>query len=362
MTRSIWICPWDLESREPDAVLDELQGLGLTACSLGLSYHGGRMILPRHPSRFVFEQHPGAVYFPADPARYSTQRLKPVVNKLADLVPPFLAAAKRRNFPVWAWTVLCHNDHLGTLAPDCCIENAFGDRYSYALCPSNPDVQAYILTLCAEIAALDGIAGLDIEALSYMGYEHQSLHDKRAIALNKDAISLLSLCFCRHCRSAIGPESEALREQVKAGVRAGLPVDWEIVAAARRRTLLDLLARLRHAVGNTKVNLRVSTDPAFHGGKTALGLRQIAPYVDVATVTFFGASAETMEQQLSLLVERPLPVNAGFVFHAPDCASEQDVQRRLGIIESAALNGVSFYSFSMASEMQLGWLRATILN
>ena len=167
---------------------------------------------------------------------------------------------------------------------------------------------------------------------------------------------MLSLCFCRHCQSAIGPEAEALREQVKTAVRAGLAADWEIVADARRGTLLDLLARLRATVGAAKINLRVSTDAKFHGGKTALGLQQIAPYVDAATVTFFGVSPETMEQQLSVLVERPMPLHAGFVLHAPDCSTQQEVLRRYAIVEAAGMDGVSFYSYSMASQAQLGWL------
>ena len=136
MKRSIWLGAWDLEDRDPDIVLDELVGLGLNACGLALSYHGGRMVLPRHPKRFVYELHPSAVYAPIDLSGFG--RLKPEVSPLSTIVPAFLKAAQRRGFPVWAWTVLCHNDYLGALAPDCCVENAFGDRYTYALCPSHP--------------------------------------------------------------------------------------------------------------------------------------------------------------------------------------------------------------------------------
>jgi hypothetical protein len=354
-TRSIWMCPWDLEGREPEAVLDELEDIGLNAARLALSYHGGRMYLPRHRFRAVYEQHPGAVYFQAEPSRYA--RLRPAVSTLACETGTFLAAAARRRFPVLAWTVLCHNDHLGALAPDCCVENAFGDRYTYTLCPSHPDVQDYILALCADIAAQPGIAGLDIEALSYMGYQHHSPHDKRGVPLSPETTSLLSLCFCHDCRHSIGPEADELRSHVRRAVRSGVPVEWTTVVESRRKVLLGLLSRLRTVSDPAAIDLRVSPDACFHGGKTALSFEEIRPFVDAATVTFFGVPVESIRTQLSRISGTTLPVHGGFVFHHPDCRSEADLRERLEVLTAAELQGTSFYSYSMASDLQLGWLQ-----
>ena len=348
MTRSIWMGPWDLEHRDAAQVLDELQDIGLNAASLAMSYHGGRMLLPRHRSRLVYELHPGAVYFEPEGSRYA--RLRPAVSPLATATAKFLRAAARRNFPVSAWTVLCHNDHLGMLHPECCIENALGDRYSYALCPSHPDVQHYILALCADVVSVPGVAGLDVEALSFMGYEHQSLHDKRGVTLDREQISMLSLCFCEHCRAAMGTGAEAMRQRIRSAIQTGETADWSIVLNARHSVLRKLLARLRETTITAPINLRMSTDAYFHGGKTALTIADAAPFVDAATLTFFGSTLESMERQLADIPPSNQPLHGGIVFHNADCISERDVRKRLALLDATHFSGTSFYSYSMASQ------------
>lgn len=354
MKLSIWMCPWDLEGRDPEAVLDELQSLGLNCCSLAVAYHGGRMLLPRHPWRMVYEQHPSALYFEPDLSRFG--RLKPAVSPLAGLLPPFLQAARRRGFPVEAWTVFCHNDYLGATAPDCCVENAFGDRYTYALCPSHPDVRAYILALGEAVAKMEGIAAIDVEALSYMGYEHLSLHDKRGTKLSPAAAQMLSVCFCRYCRARESEEkAEAARRAIRAAVNeeaaAGLP-------AIEPTPIPPVLRELRSAAGGMRLNLRVSPDRLFHGGKTAISFEEAAQVADEATLTFFGTPVSGAP--IPPRATRPLPVRAGFVFHGPDCSSEADVRNRLETLAATDPDGISFYSYSMASRTQLEWLRRTL--
>ncbi|MGH9632435.1 MAG: hypothetical protein ACRD7E_29365, partial [Bryobacteraceae bacterium] len=220
MMRSIWMNAWDLEGREPERVLDRLQEYGLDACNLGLSCHGGRIVLPTHPRRAVYEQHPGALYHLADLKRYRNSRLRPHVAPLSALVDDFISTCEKRKWPVNAWTVLCHDDYLGGLAEDCCIHNVFGDSYTYALCPSNAEVRQYIVTLCQEISEIPGVSGLDLEALSFMGYEHSSLHEKRGLPLAPEIIWLLSICVCDFCMDALGRTGEEIAHKARAAVRA----------------------------------------------------------------------------------------------------------------------------------------------
>ena len=72
--------------------------------------------------------------------------------------------------------------------------------YPYALCPAQPAVQRYILGLVEDASRLPGITGLDIEALSFMGYDHNSLHDKRAVPVPAE----LNNCHCSECRGEGG--------------------------------------------------------------------------------------------------------------------------------------------------------------
>ena len=362
MKHSIWITPWDLAGREPAELIAFLRGLGLDACNLALSYHGGRMLLPLNRRHAVYEQHPVPTYFPADLSRYAPP-LCPAVGCEAPLVMNFLNECRRDAFPVWAWTVLCHNDYLGPLAPDCCIQNAFGERYSYALCPSHPAVREYAATLCSEIAALPGIAGLDLEALGFLGYEHASLHGKAGMALPPHVVRLLSICFCGYCRESMGATAEEIAAAARGGVRANLGRGFGGAAAAcgtcaggSPEAQIAALGSIRVACGSTPLNLRLALDPWFFGGKSTLGWQDLAGLADAATVTFFGQPVNPAP----LPAARPVPLHAGFVFHGPDCASAEDVRVRYRLLHSCGPEQIVFYSFSMAAPCHFEWLRRTL--
>ncbi len=375
--RSIWMHPWDLEGCDPAEAVAFLKDCGLSACNLAFSYHGGRMLLPRNRLRVVHELDPGALYFPANPRWYADLRWQPRIAPQAALVRPFVDACGAAGFAVHGWIVLCHNDRFGAEAPECCIRNAFGERYSYALCPANPEVRRYVIALCAEVAAFPGLSGLDLEALSFLGLEHNSLHDKRGIPLTPAVTWLLSVCFCDYCRKAIGEPAEEAAASARAAVKRYFatlsgsatleeilgPETLAAVLSTRRRLLTSLLEEIRAAVGAVHLNLRVANSPLECGSKSPLEWQEVAGRADSATVTFFGYSRESMAAALQSLPardRRPLPIRGGFVFHHPDCASEADVRDRLDLLRSADLDGMLFYCYGLASESHFEWLRKAL--
>lgn len=363
MNRWVWMNAWDLEGRDPRALIGELRGVGLTGCSLGLSYHGGRMLLARHAHRVVYEQPPGALYFAADTARFPSA-LRPEVAEQAGLVPEFLRECCRAGFDAQAWTVLCHNDALGAAAPECCVENAFGETYAYALCPANPVVQDYCAELCRQAAEVEGIGGVDLEALGWLGYEHQGLHEKRGLPLSREAAWWLSICCCPHCRAGCGDLRAPIRENVRAWLedpRRPREAGFDEVVEWRARIQRTLLDRIRSAAPRARLNLRLALDPRFSGGKSTLDLGSAGALAGEATLTFFGASEARMKDDLATLpLERPVKLNGGFIFHGPDCASAADVSRRLDLLRRAKLDGWGFYGFGMAAGIHWEWLRQAL--
>lgn len=235
MNHFLWMHPWDLEGWDPEEFLDDVAAIGITELRLALAYHGGRLLLPRNRRHLVYEQHDSAVYFEPTRGRYGA--LQPAVGPHTETVAAFLGAAARRRFPVRAWLVLCHNDRLGRKHPDFCIRNYRQEPYTYALCPAQPEVQRHILELIADVSRLPGITGLDLEALSFMGYEHNSLHDKRAIAPDPR----LNIYHCSVCRG----------EQDRDAVIAHL---------------LDRIGQ----VTQLPIDLRFTDDAGFFGGKSHL--------------------------------------------------------------------------------------------
>jgi hypothetical protein len=376
---------WDLDGADPAAVADELRALGLDACSLAFGYHGGRMVLPRGRRGRVRELDPGAVYFASDPSRYQGLRLRPRVAPEASLVPPFVRACAGAGIAVGAWVVVCHNDRLGAAHPECCVENVYGDRYPYALCPSHPEVRRYAAALCADVAATPGVARLELEALGFMGVEHASLHDKCGVPLGAAATWLLSVCACQWCRVRVGAPLDAFAPRARLWLDdhfaapapgAGRPVREALDAIVgaplldalldgRRQVVATLLDEVRAAAGPLHLDVRLATDPLFVGGKAALGWADLAGRADSATVSFFGAPLERMRGELRALppaAERGVPVFGAFAFHAPDCASEADVRQRLALLRTAGVDGVSAYCLGLAAAPQLAWLAAALAD
>ena len=316
MTCFLWLHPWDLEGWEPEEFLDEVATAGFTELRLALAYHGGRLLLPRNRRHLVYQQHDGAVYF--SPTRSGYGDLQPAVGPHTEVVERFLQAALRRRFPVRAWLVLCHNDWLGPRHPEFCIRNYRQEVYPYALCPAQASVQRYILGLIADASRLPGITGLDLEALSFMGYDHNSLHDKRAVAVPAE----LNICHCSECRGE--------------GDRVAVVAD-----------LLDQIGRAT----TLPIDLRYTDDPAFYGGKSHLPLGSLAGRVQSITRTWFGKPAG----QMVVPKGDPVPANVGFQFHPPDTNSAVELEERWG--RAAGANAVGLYCYGLANQEHWGWVK-----
>lgn len=387
---SIWIHPWDLEGWEPEAFVGRLRGFGLTSCSLALSYHATRMVLPTHRSRRVVTTDASTVWVDVPALGAFT----PAIGEQRSLVGPFLDACQRAGFGVRGWIVLCHQDGAGR-APEFCMTNVYGETLDYALCPSQSAVRDWCGALCASAAALPGIESLDIEAASFMGFDHQSPHDKRGVPLPAAIQWLLSLCVCTACRARLDANQPGLADAVANRARAaidGYLARWDGTAAntaavttpvsveealtlwfgadvldrllaVRQDVLRELLASIRARTGTTPLWIRLAGSPLFTGGKTALPLDALAGLADGAVMTWLGAPLDTItkeSQALPAADRRAVPVRGGFTLHAPDCVSERDVAARVSALRGAGMHGVTAYCYGLAAEAHLAWLRAAL--
>ena len=144
--------PWDVLG-DPDFA-DRVRGLGLTEVTLAAAYHSTRAASPLHPRHQVVEAPHAALYRPVRPAVWGGRRLQPLGPAWMSEPDPFGAAAetlRHAGLRVSAWIVLTHNTRLGSAFPDVAVTNCFGDRYSYALCPSHAEVREYAATLAGSM-------------------------------------------------------------------------------------------------------------------------------------------------------------------------------------------------------------------
>ncbi|NAZ88208.1 hypothetical protein [Kineococcus indalonis] len=250
--------PWDVLG--DDAFVERALALGLDAVALAAAYHSTRAVTPLHPAHQLVEAPHAALYRPVREEAWAGAPLRPVAGRVPDGTADAFAQAAGRlraaGLEVDAWTVLAHSTRLGTLHPHLAVVNCFGDRYSYAPCPSAAQVRDHCARLAAEAVRGAPVTGVSLEALGTMGVTHNAAHEKTAGAFGPALERVLSVCCCPRCRQGwaqrgADPEEvvAALRRAVRE-LRGADPADArEVAELLGERTAATVLA-VRHAAAD----------------------------------------------------------------------------------------------------------------
>ncbi|MBM3128353.1 MAG: hypothetical protein FJ009_06915 [Chloroflexi bacterium] len=388
---TIWVYPWDLFDNGLEHALDAIARAGLDSISVAATYHAARLLLPHNPRRKVLTLDPDAAYFRPDPALYANLPSPRVAREFADRDPlrEICDAARQRGLRVQAWTIFLHNSTLGEQRSDLTVVNCFGDHYVHALCPSHPIARAYALALGADIARHYPIVVLDVEALGFLGYAHNSHHDKASIVLAPLHHFLLSVCFCDHCAEKIratGADPQMIaaafrrelqawfdgnRRLANANERAGL---IELIGEANARALLDaraqivtsLIAELRRVVPrNVALQIRAASTPFHVGGKTAGDLRAIAQHADGFVFSFFGMPFAKFQSEVQIiprdvLGDKPMWGGISVANGLPECQDENDFRQRVALLRANGIAQFYFYNYGLMPRAGLDWIAALL--
>ncbi|MFT4839931.1 MAG: organic hydroperoxide reductase OsmC/OhrA [Planctomycetota bacterium] len=325
MQVALYVHPFDISALEDHGGLGRLRDLGIGELSMATSYHDGRWLTPWHPNRRVRFLEDGCVHFRPSGA-YGLLQPQPS-SEVSDLGPSPLerlcVAAPAAGMRVRAWTVFGHNTRLGVQHPELTVENAFGDRYPYALCPSQPAVQQFHQSLVRDLAAHDGLGSIELEALGQMGIQHSSHHDKKSFSPSGLLAFALSACFCSAClemHQEVGSDGEAMRARVVAFVAAqttdadamaplavprsdaDLDTDqreWvESVLAARAETIAVLAEAVTAASGRCERAVQVHPDRWFTGSQLSVESAQAFSGGEERVLTCYGEGPAQIEALL----------------------------------------------------------------
>jgi hypothetical protein len=215
---SLYCYAWDLAGAAGRARLDRIAELGVDGLSLATAYHAGKFLRPGDPEGKVYFPEDGTVYF-RPRGRYRT--LVPQVAGVTEEQDVLADLTGDGRFAVRGWAVLLHNSRLGFAHPGLAVRNAFGDPLYYSLCPAQPEVQHYAVTLCADLAQHYGVTGLALETPGFMPYAHGYHHEFGLMPTNGWMNLLLGLCFCDACRQqarVAGIDVEGLSRRVREAV------------------------------------------------------------------------------------------------------------------------------------------------
>ena len=394
--RALWIYPWDIL----DAGIDDTVGRardewGLATLSLASSYHSAKFLLPRRSQRRVFLSGGSAVYFRPEDKLYAGTPLRPVVSPddtLLDVLDRTAAAGRRRGLGLRAWTVGLHNSRLGEAHPDATAENVFGDRYPWALCPSNPDVRAYLVALVRDLATNHDLDAIDLESTGFHGLVHGHHHELTGIALGPLEEFLLGLCFCRHClarAAAAGVDAERLRRDVRdlldtrfaeeAAMPTPDPTDLRPTLAlllarpalaayvrVRLATVTALVAEIkRDAVGESGVTLALTATtfvkPVANAWLEGIDLAALAAVADELIVLSY--LTDSREVGADARLARDLTGNIdqvvmGLSLLHPATSDAANLRAKVDAARAVGVTKFSFYNYGFLSDARLAWLAA----
>jgi hypothetical protein len=361
------VYPWDVVG-DPSAA-ERYASLGVDAVALAAAYHTVRASTPLHPQHRLIDARHAAFYLPVREQAWQGKRLRPAEPSWveSDSFGRARDALRAAGLPVYAWTVLTHSSRLGDLHPDVTVVNAFGDRYPYALCPSNQDVAEYCQTLVEEIIEVGQPDGITLEACGALGFVHGGHHEKTEGG-DWDPVrqKLLSVCFCAGC-SAEYSDTDGLRAQIRAAVDAGEPADVELsaeVQAVRTSVAGDLrkrlVGRIRELAPQARVMMHATSDP-WGTGPFATVAPEVGADVDVLVGMAWpgpSASAPNLRALRELAPEQRL---AGYVLALPpkptDGAAILDEMRALA---AEGVEEFHIYHAGLASGARLDAIREAV--
>jgi hypothetical protein len=272
--------PWDIAG-DPDCA-ERIADLGADRVTLAAAYHTVRALSPRHPSRKIVTATHSAVYYRPENAHWNDSLLRPAEAAWAP--GSFTEGAKAlraAGLKVYAWTILAHNQRLGTMHSEHAVVNAFGDPYAWALCINSPEVRTYCALLASEVAGQPDIDGIELESCGWYGFDHLHAHDKTSgIAFDSATKFLLNLCFCAACTASYAAAGlDGLRDEVRAALAPVFlgaaqsatlsPEPLEAVCALRielaSRFQAEVIAAVRAVRANLPILLHTSPDPLAAG-------------------------------------------------------------------------------------------------
>jgi hypothetical protein len=339
----VFVYPEELEHVEPDALAEQVLGLGCDAVSVAVAYHRGRRVFPRHGRVSVLTR--TTLYLEPEAARYGS--LVPV-GTATPALHRFREACDRAGLRFRAWVVGLHNDTVAAAHPDAAARLLDGSPAGHSLCPSAPETVEYVAALASDAAAQLGPEAVDLEAAFYPAWDPSYTLTLALEPVSEEARLLLPQCFCTSCRVLFGQEVEARAHAAEAGVLTELAGG----RAAGARRLVEAVAAAVHEQGSL---LRVFVS----GPPEQAAVQGVSPdSVAAADALLYGCGPLRGEELvarfdgLRALTGRAGSVSTNWTPERVDLAT--DTER----LAAAGAEGLALYNLSLVPEAGLEAFRA----
>jgi hypothetical protein len=203
MLRSLLtIYPWDLIDEGVEVVLDRLHGeVGITGLSLWVAAPPITQLRVHDVEPRVFRTRGGLFFQPSD-EHYSGTRCKPILSGWLKGRNPLAKAAEdcaERAIELRAIISASATGRIAQRHPEMACKNVYGAESHSSVCPANPDVQAYLCGLAADLSSSYSLAALTVADFRLAWQEAWEADLRMAASLGNVERLLLGTCFCESC-------------------------------------------------------------------------------------------------------------------------------------------------------------------
>lgn len=391
MRRGFFAYAWDLLDEGPRGTVRRMaEEYACTALALHGLYHHARALRPRvrgpktvHPPGALAAFHPRGEY-------YQDSGLIPAVDQeLADaaVINRSREACEEYGLDFALWVVGLHNSTLGEAHSRRCVENCFGDVYTYSLCPSQPDNQRYLAGLVRDVSEQFAPDRLLFEAVGPLGLRHGLHHELFLTAWDESLELLFSLCFCPACRERAQSRGipvvkfqERVREltrQLLNQERGALPASFRSLEPAALLMEVEYLAEYlrmgQEAVGDLVGSLREIA-------RGAGGILEVIPssfqrptsrsWLERGSLSMLAQKSDGL--MISAYFDPPQQVRADLAWVqtlAPEAgisaglnageptSSPDNLRAAARACREAGCRGVYFYNYGLLTDRRLNWVR-----
>lgn len=382
-TFSLYSYAWDIHEIGMDRFAGEVTDLGLNGVTLAGAYHGGKFLRPHGVQGRVYFPQDGVVYFKHRPDRYGL--VEPVRWPGLEQFEPFAeleqnATHLRRT----AWMVACNNARVGALHPELVSQNCFGDRYAQSLNPAHPDVRAYVVALCQDIAEQHDLQALVIETPGWLPFKQ----DFAMRPVDRWLAHGLGLCFAPASlagANAAGIDAVGLRARLakalEAHLQSGLALDdvraaewlqadfvddpeWTAFHRWRQSVVTSLVAEIRAALPKT-TQLRVIPSvsrPTAGAWREGSDLKALALAGDGLEICAYEPDAEAVGLDVFDVRRRigVAPLSAVIRTGFPDLGSGGQAVEAARHLTAAGVDALNFYNYGHMDRPSLNRIKTVV--
>lgn len=393
-----WAYPWDLLDVGIDRALADIMGrAGTGNVAVASIYHAGRFLLPHNPRRKVYFPQSGTIYFRPDGDWYgklaiTPPRWGPVMED--NFWPRLANEIHARGGELTSWCLGLHSSGVGAEHPEYSVENAFFDKLTTDLCPSNPEVVEYLATAVADAARATSADRMLLESFEYMPFQHGFHHEVIGVPVPASTALLLTLCFCARCRQRAQDadiDAEGLRAWVRQEVqshfddpfRDSSPFAWsefrslaggaigaylDLRSQAVTALISEVTARVRAGssarIGLVDFGPLYPTGPDGSAWESGLDLAATAHLVDELHPAFYlpdsDAHAKSVEEYLHAAPDG-VAIHGAIRAILPQVSSPSSLGSYLHPLEGR-VDGLSFYNYGFMARQAMDWIKEATTN